>query len=218
VSGALDVIDAVVFDVGGVLTPSPVESFFEVDRAYALAPGTAMSFFRGGALFSGCEVGTLAFADFCEQAVAEIRADQGIAVPPSAMSGVLDACMGEDLRHDMLALVAEVKAVGHRVGLLTNIFAERREWLHGLLPDGTVDVFADSSELGLRKPDTAIYDALVTMLGCPAERIAYVDDFAENLGPAADLGMTTVLFEDPAQVRRALVEAGVRIPAVVEVC
>lgn len=202
-------IEAVVFDVGGVLTPSPVEEFTRVDREHGLRPGTAMSFFRGGALFSGCETGELAFDDFCAQAVAEIEAEQGIAVPASAMAGVLDACMGEDLRQEVLAIVREVKATGHRTGLLTNIFAERRTWLHGLFPPGTIDVVADSSELGMRKPDQEIYDRLVELLDVPAERIAYVDDFAENLVPAAAMGMTTVLFESAEQLRRELTTTGV---------
>lgn len=199
------------FDVGGVLTPSPLDAFTRVDTTYGLAAGTAMSFFRGGALFSGCEIGALAFADFCDQAVAEILRQQHIEVPASAMAGVMDACMGTDLNHEMLALVREVKAAGHRVGLLTNIFAERRPWLDGLFPPGTIDVVADSSELGLRKPDQAIYDRLVEMLDLPGEQIAYVDDFAENLEPAAAMGMTTVLFQSPEQVRRDLVAAGVGI-------
>lgn len=197
------------FDVGGVLTPSPLEAFTRVDSTYGLAAGTAMSFFRGGALFSGCEIGALAFADFCDQAVAEILRQQHIEVPASAMAGVLDACMGTDLRHEMLALVRAVKAAGHRVGLLTNIFVERRAWLDGLFPPGTIDVVADSSELGVRKPDQAIYDRLTEMLDLPGEQIAYVDDFVENLEPAAAMGMTTVLFQGPEQVRRDLVAAGV---------
>lgn len=202
-------IEAVVFDVGGVLTPSPVAEFTRVDSEHGLRPGTAMSFFRGGALFSGCETGELAFDDFCRQAVTEIEAEQGVAVPASAMAGVLDACMGEDLQQEMLALVREVKAAGRRTGLLTNIFAERRTWLHGLFAPGTIDVVADSSELGVRKPDQAIYDRLVELLDVPAERIAFVDDFAENLVPAAAMGMTAVLFESPAQVRRDLTRVGV---------
>jgi FMN phosphatase YigB (HAD superfamily) len=38
--------------------------------------------------------------------------------------------------------------------------------MHALFPPGTIDVFGDSSQLGMRKPEQRIYDKLVALLGC----------------------------------------------------
>lgn len=49
------------------------------------------------------------------------------------------------------------------------------------------------------------------LLGRSAAEVVFVDDFPENLEPACELGIAALLFEDPRQVRRVLVAAGVRI-------
>ncbi|WP_250287242.1 MULTISPECIES: HAD family hydrolase [unclassified Frankia] len=204
-------IGAVVFDVGGVLCPSPVGEFEKVDAEYGLPTGTVMSFVRGGELFARCETGRMPIAEFYRRCSAAIAEKHRVDVPAQRLDAMLWACMGDNVRPEMAALVVEVRAAGYRTALLTNIFAERRDWLHALLPAGAIDVYGDSSELGLRKPDPAIYRRLLEMLGHGPREVVFVDDFPENLVPARDLGMVDVRYESPRQVRRALVEAGVRI-------
>lgn len=210
-------ISAVVFDVGGVLCPNPVDEFVAVDAEHGLPEGTTQSFFRGGPGFRDVELGRRAMADFLGECRAEIAARHGADVPLARLERMLERCMGETLRDDMVELVLEIRAAGHRIGLLTNIFAERRPWLHGLFPEGVVDVVCDSSEVGLRKPDREMYSKLLEMLDVPAEEVAFVDDFEENIGPAADMGIHAIHFESPEQTRRALADAGVRIEPAVEV-
>lgn len=207
-------VRAVVFDVGGVLCPSPITAFTRVDDEHGLPPGTTMSVFRGGDTFAQCEVGALALADFSAQCADQVKRELGIDLPPDRFDRMLRGVMGGSTTPEMLDLVQEVKAAGYRIALLTNIVAELREWLHCLLPEGTVDVYADSSELGLRKPDPAIYARLVELLGVAADEIAFVDDFAENLEPAREAGLLTVLYSSPGQTRRDLVAGGVRIATV----
>jgi epoxide hydrolase-like predicted phosphatase len=204
------VIDAVVFDVGGVLCASPVDEFSKVDVEYGLPADTLQGFIRGGSLWGEVERGRKPLTVFFDECVTTIRADHGVEVPPARLELMLHACMGGAVRAGMVSLVNEISAAGHKTGLLTNIFAERREWLHGLCGDGVVDVICDSSEVGMRKPDEEIYVRLLQMLDLPAERVAFVDDFQENLDPASAMGMTTVLYEGEDQVRAALADAGVR--------
>ena len=65
------------------------------------------------------------------------------------------------------------------------------------------DAFFSSCYLGLRKPEAAIYRLALDVTGaCPRESLL-IDDRAENLSPAADLGMQTFLF-DPAGLARRL--------------
>lgn len=204
-------IRAVAFDVGGVLTMSPLDEFEKVEVEHGLQAGTVQGFFRGGKVFAEVETGRMPVIDFHRRTVDAIRAQHDVIVPVERLELMLENCMGSKLRTDMMMLVAEVKTAGYQTALLTNIFAERRHWLHGLFPEGVIDVYCDSSEVGLRKPDPAIYAKLLEMLDRKAGEMAFIDDFAENLVPARDMGMTGILFTDAAEARAALVAAGVQL-------
>lgn len=66
-----------------------------------------------------------------------------------------------------------------------------------------------SFELGLRKPDRAIYERVLAESGVKPERIIYVDDIPAYTRAAADLKIQVVTFESAAQLERALRERGV---------
>ena len=51
-----------------------------------------------------------------------------------------------------------------------------------------------SGDLGMRKPDPAIYARILTDLGADPAEVLFVDDRPKNLEPAAKLGMHTVLY------------------------
>ncbi len=66
----------------------------------------------------------------------------------------------------------------------------------------------DSAFVGMRKPDSEIYELTLERLGLPAEECLFIDDFAHNCAAAEALGMTTVVYRDPeqatAEIRAAL--------------
>jgi putative hydrolase of the HAD superfamily len=71
--------------------------------------------------------------------------------------------------------------------------------------------FFSSCFLGLRKPDEAIYrTALQVSQRGPAECI-FIDDREVNLECPRELGLVTILFRDPAQLRQDLHQNGVEI-------
>jgi putative hydrolase of the HAD superfamily len=94
--------------------------------------------------------------------------------------------------------------------LVTNNIAEAG-WRSGF-PFELFDVVLDSSEAGVRKPDRAFYEELLRRLDRPAAEVVFIDDFEENLSPAAELGFRTVLFTGLDACRRALAAVGVTIP------
>ena len=52
----------------------------------------------------------------------------------------------------------------------------------------------DSSEVGVRKPNRAIYDMTLTRLGdIPHERAVFLDDYPANVAAAVSLGMKGIL-------------------------
>ncbi|MFJ5868322.1 HAD-IA family hydrolase [Streptomyces parvus] len=66
------------------------------------------------------------------------------------------------------------------------------------------DAVVSSAVEQVAKPDPAIYRIAAERAGVPMERCLFVDDRQENIDTAAALGMTTALYRQPADLRRAL--------------
>lgn len=69
--------------------------------------------------------------------------------------------------------------------------------------------FFSSCYLGLRKPDRAIYSRALEMTQRPATECVFIDDRAENLEGARQVGMRAIHFQSPAQLRADLADNGV---------
>ena len=52
-----------------------------------------------------------------------------------------------------------------------------------------------SGEVGMRKPDSGIYRALLQASGYAADALLFVDDRASNVDAARALGIETILFD-----------------------
>jgi putative hydrolase of the HAD superfamily len=64
-----------------------------------------------------------------------------------------------------------------------------------------------SHELGLRKPDPAIFRRVAEIIGVPAARIRFLDDAPANVEAAAATGMTVTHVDAPARTAAWLREA-----------
>jgi putative hydrolase of the HAD superfamily len=64
--------------------------------------------------------------------------------------------------------------------------------------------FFSSCFLGVRKPDPKLYETALDLMQIKGERVVFIDDREENLGPARQLGMLTVHFKNAAQLRQEL--------------
>lgn len=63
-----------------------------------------------------------------------------------------------------------------------------------------------SHEVGMKKPHPLLYKLILEKANAKAEETIFVDDKPECLVPAAELGMTAILFESPEQLRKTLKE------------
>ncbi len=61
-----------------------------------------------------------------------------------------------------------------------------------------------SHEVGARKPDPRIYQHALEKAQISGEETLFIDDKPTALVPAQSMGMTTILFESPEQLREAL--------------
>jgi putative hydrolase of the HAD superfamily len=104
----------------------------------------------------------------------------------------------------MLERLAQLRSLGYLTGLLTNSFREFRPILERDVNFGLFDVVVDSSEVGCRKPEPAIYSLMAERLGVPPSRTVYLDDFADNLTGARLAGWACIHVRNPEQALEEL--------------
>ena len=115
------------------------------------------------------------------------------------------------------AILAYLRGRGYGVGVIANQSpgsAERlRGW--GLLP--YIDVVAASAELGVAKPDRAIFDRALEMARCgPQEAVMIGDRLDNDVAPAKRLGMAAIWIRQGLAVYQDPQWAEGRADAVVE--
>ena len=191
---------AVVFDMGGVLTVDP----FEASREYATELGLPAEAFveqLRGPVFAEVERGELTVRDFLKYACRDAAERLGTSVDIRRLADCLAA--GQQVRPEMVALVEELAGNGVKVGVLTNNAKEARSWWNsGVLPVDSFTAVVDSSEVGARKPDPAIFAVAAERMGCRADQLLYFDDLAENVGGACAAGLVGEIFTDSTECRR----------------
>ncbi|MEV0269417.1 HAD family phosphatase [Hamadaea sp. NPDC050747] len=186
------------FDLGGVLfSDGTTEFIHHVASAYGVDAADAGELLHG-ALGSSYREGKLTRAEFWRA----FRETLKLTVSEDDLArlwidgyriheGTRDLIQDLATRHDVYYLSDNV---ADRVEAV-----ERRYRFLRLFKGG---VF--SHEVGVRKPDRRIYEHLLQTAQVEAEQVIFVDDKEWALAPAAQLGMTTILFRDSDQVRAEL--------------
>jgi epoxide hydrolase-like predicted phosphatase len=200
-------ITAVAFDLGGVITRTALGGVDRYADELGLPAGSLSGYFRGDPLMARLEIGEITSREFFRYVCVDAEARHGRRIDIRRLAAAAEE--GQVLDPAMLELVSEVHA-SCATALVTNNVAEAG-WRGGF-PFELFDVVLDSSEIGVRKPDPAVYEALLGRLARPAAEVVFVDDFAENLAPAAALGLATVLFTGIDDCRAALTGIGVPRP------
>jgi len=102
----------------------------------------------------------------------------------------------------------------HRTAILSNADATLRERLTNVV--GVVDLFDDivcSAEVGLAKPEPAIYALACDRLGVPPGACVFVDDHEANVDAATGAGLRAILYrvDRGDDLRAQLATAGVAV-------
>ncbi|MFP5257096.1 MAG: HAD family hydrolase [Acidimicrobiia bacterium] len=193
-------ITAVLFDFAGVLTSSPW-------GAMAAAGGGDLELLIGSYDEDGdhpwhrVERGELSIADWVAEVTAE--ADRrGAAVDFS----VLQQLLGEMTVHEQVVeRIRELRAEGYRTALITNNVREASGTWRALIPlDELFDVVVDSCEVGMRKPNPAIFRHALDLLGSSPEEAVFLDDHPGNVAGAEVAGVAGIHVADPDEALAAL--------------
>lgn len=191
-------VDAVLLDFGGVFTTSPFEALramaeeidADFDEAMALVFGPYDV--DGDHPWHQVERGELAL-EVARQRVVEQASARGYDLD---LFEILQR-MGGGVRDDVVEHVRAVRASGRSTALVTNNAAEFRDLWRPLLPlDELFDVVVDSSEVGVRKPDPAIFRLTLERLGgVDPARAVFLDDYPGNVAAARQLGTHGIVVE-----------------------
>lgn len=205
----MSAVRAVVFDYGGVLTTPIGESIRAWLAAEEIEPTGFTATLKAwlsrnapdGTPIHRLERGELTVAAFDRLLAAELRTRAG---DPVRHRDLLERLFAE-VRPDpaMWALLADLRARGIRLALLSNSWGDTypRERLAQAF-----DVTVISGDVGLRKPEPAIYELVLDRLGVPAASAVFVDDAEPNVAGAVRGGMAGLLHRDAASTRVALTD------------
>jgi putative hydrolase of the HAD superfamily len=181
-----------IVDFGGVLTTDIFVSFRKFCEAEGLSPETVRDRFlndpEARRLLEELETGRMREAEFepAFAAVLEVESERLIDRLFGGMEP--DAAMVEGVR--------AARAAGVRTAMLSNSWGDDRYDRRQL--QELFDAWVISGEVGIRKPDPAIYELAAERLGLPPEQCVFVDDLPGNLKPARAIGMATVVHRGDA--------------------
>jgi acyl-CoA dehydrogenase family protein 10 len=193
-------IKAVVFDMGGVIIPSPLPFLMEYERQLGMPRGTigkAVINSGNDGAWAKMERGEISveefglkFSDECSQILGEpvnltrlMHHLQELPVAPYP---------------EMIDAIKCLRAEGIKTALLTNNFN---------LPNGcylplNVDIFdviVESVKVNMRKPEPRIYHHTLDKLNVAPSDTVFLDDLGMNLKVAKELGLRTIKVTETKQ-------------------
>jgi len=215
--------DGVIFDLGGVMTEPLFHHRTDVPAEFFGVIAFFLGEFRDHYhLTTGVhdlhllEMGKISDDEFFDRMIARyIEAGNEPMDPREAQKFVFG--QGMVACGAMVDAVRQIRDAGFKTALLTNISREGEAIFTKLFPvDELFDVVVDSSKVGMRKPDPAIYRLTCERLGIAPERCLFIDDLLCNVEAAQALGMQTIQCLDPVEVAGEVVQRLLGHPAAAE--
>jgi putative hydrolase of the HAD superfamily len=221
-------VELVIFDYGGVISEPMLEQvrLFEEQMGY---PAHSIDLLLFGELredydgdpvdgadtgapgpvhdFHLLETGTISFDTYLQGLVDRAPSILGRELEPHAFMEFALAT-GVRVQWPVVHELRRLRAGGVPLALLTNNVKEFGDsWRTSFPVDELFDVVVDSSEVGMRKPDPAIYLHTCELCGFAPEVSVFLDDNRDNVAAARALGIETVhVGSDPMAVIAELAE------------
>ncbi|XP_049721482.1 LOW QUALITY PROTEIN: acyl-CoA dehydrogenase family member 10 [Elephas maximus indicus] len=191
---------AVIFDMGGVLIPSPGRVATEWEVQNHIPSGTIVKALIAGGengpwmTFMRGEITPEAFLQEFGRLCSEMSQTS---VPVDSFFSLLTSEQVAKQFPVMTEAISQIRAKGLQTAVLSNNF---------YLPNGKsflpldrkqFDVVVESCVEGVCKPDPRLYKLCLERLGVQPSASIFLDDLGQNLKAAARLGIHTVKVDDP---------------------
>ena len=176
----------IVFDLGRVVfAQDPTKSSAHFKQFFSYVSLTPMPQF-----WTDYDLGISSF----DKVAADLAAYRGVEVEyASAM--IREAIARQETIAPTAALIADLKAAGYRLYVLSNMSREFIDFLREQPVYRHFDGEVISCEEGLAKPQPEIYDLLLERFDLEPDETLFIDDRQENVEAAAEKGIHTVHFD-----------------------
>ena len=191
-------IEAVLFDFNGVLTTSPFAHMAALGTDAGVEGQVVLDLMLGpydedtDHAWHRFERGEITAAEygadlFARAAEANVQLDFG---------SLADMMSRLEIHDVVIERIRTLRAAGYRTGLVTNNVKEASSQWREMVPvDELFDVIVDSSEVGMRKPNPAIFLHALELLGVPPECAVFLDDAPGNVAGAGAAGLHGILVD-----------------------
>jgi putative hydrolase of the HAD superfamily len=197
-------IDAIIFDLGNVLIAvDEPRAMGRMAARTGKTPEQIREYIRGTPHAHELALGKLSKKQFFHTVAKDLGFDGTYDEFAQIWSDVFTPI------EPMIALAESLKTRVPRL-LLSNTNAIHMDYIfehYTFLND--FDAHVLSHEVGMLKPDAAIYRYTLEKYGLVAERTVFLDDLATNVEGARRVGMQAIHFQNPEQARAELTKLGV---------
>ncbi|XP_048581845.1 acyl-CoA dehydrogenase family member 10 isoform X2 [Nematostella vectensis] len=199
---------AVVFDMGGVVIPSPEATFNKFEDQQKLPRGSIVRAIKAAGdngPWMQLELGNLLPKDFAPkfgrilQTMTRKYVDMGSFLEDIAESMI-------EPFPEMIAAIESIRENGLKTALITNNWLIDKNTSFLPVERSHFDVVVESAIEGYRKPDKNLYMKLMDRLNVKPEEIVFLDDMGMNLKTARHLGFKTIKVSDPITAIQELEE------------
>ena len=181
-------------DYVGVLTPDVADSCAAFERAVGIPEGRCFDLLvadgqndPAGGVIGALERGEIPTESFERRLRWLLDADGRVLPDGELLAGLFAQVRPSGCLWDV---AAEVRAAGVPTGIVSN------SWGLAMYPrdrfDEGFDVQVISGEVGLRKPDLAIFELAAARLDIPPSEAVFVDDHERNVVAARQVGMSAL--------------------------
>lgn len=197
-------IRTIIFDVGNVILHY---DYLRAAKRLARETGLSLETVERNFFFSEWESLFCAGKIGAEEFYAKLAKDLALTMTFEAFSGIWsDIFWVNHSTEDLLkALTGKYRLAS--ISNTNELFV--RYWLRDFPVLKLIETFFFSNEVGLRKPDPAIFSLALEKLGAEPEETVFIDDLEENVQAADSVGMHGIRFTSAAEVRENLKELGV---------
>ena len=197
-------IKTIIFDFGGVVTNSPIEGFKKLEDTHGYAKGLITSINMNNPnnnAWAQSERGEINIDTFLSEFEKEaLEIGQKINANEILMQ------LYGSLRPIMVnKIISLAKSKKYKLICLTNVLKgikkfmpkEREEAVNDIL--SYFDVIYESYKIGMRKPESRIYEYIIENLAIIPNEAVFLDDLGMNLKTAKKLGINTIKVVDPEE-------------------
>ncbi len=194
----------ILFDLGNVILPFDPRILARKLTAYSpYSEERILGSLWHPALGTSLETGQIGPREFFEQVCRRCRLRMGYGKFMEAFNSIFR----ED--PEVIKLLSKLKA-RYPIGLISNTNAAHMDHIKkNFTFVSCIDEMILSHEVGLRKPDPAIYWHALERFGVSPEQAVFIDDVADNVKAAHDIGITAIQFVSAGQLTENLAQLGI---------